>query len=143
MTEPTTNGNGNLPQDRQAAVEHGLTQYHTMAAERDALAKENSELKTQIAGLKVAFEAQSAQLTTMESRIQSATVVRDQAVADRAVWEILFISIQAQLRAFVVPATPLVKDKTDVVIEDFKDNDSVPHPDDPRRFDHMRVTKSD
>jgi hypothetical protein len=110
---PVPNGNGKeatLPEDRQAAVAYGLAQFQTICAERDASHRENIALKTENAGLKVAVEALEAHRTEMESRVQSATLVRDQAVADRAVYETLFVSIQAQMRAFAVPAAPLVKD---------------------------------
>ena len=108
MTE-VTNGNG-LPNDRQAAIEYGLVQFQTIAAERDDLHKENIALKTEIAGLKVAFEAQQAQINDMDSKVSTMSLIRDQAVADRTVYEVLFVSLQAQMRAFAVPSAPLIKD---------------------------------
>jgi len=106
------NGNG-LPTDRQAAVEYGLVQFQTMMAERDQMARDYAELRTKYAGLEVACEAQTAQITDMQSRVATASLVRDQAVADRAKYETLFISIQAQLRAFAIPAAPLVTGSED------------------------------
>jgi septal ring factor EnvC (AmiA/AmiB activator) len=111
MTE--TNGNALLPQDRQAAVALGLTQYQTVAAERDAAVKDVAALKTDLAGFKAMYEAQTAQLVALESRVESAMLTRDQAVAERAKYETLFIAVQAQLRAFAIPAAPLIKDASD------------------------------
>jgi hypothetical protein len=103
-----------LPEDRKAAFAQGMAQYQTMAAERDAAIKKHTALYTENVGLKVAVEALEAHRTEMESRIQSMILERDQAVADRAVYEVLFVSLQAQMRAFAVPAAPLVRDAGDV-----------------------------
>jgi hypothetical protein len=108
----SSNGNGSheLPPPREAVVEQGLRIHQETAAERDDLRRRLSERETDIAGFKVAIEALQAQLAEAESRVATMTLVRDQAVADRAVYETLFISIQAQLRAFKVPAAPLIKE---------------------------------
>lgn len=105
--------NGDLPENRKAAVAAGLEMYNAVAHERDELQKENRELRTQIAGLKVAMDAMDSRVIGMESNLVTAKIDRDQAVADRSVYETLFISIQAQLRAFAVPNAPLVKDHSD------------------------------
>ena len=110
------NGNGNrleLPEDRKAAVEAGLTHYQMVSAERDGLAKEIAQLKSEIATLKVVAEAQRSQINEMESRATTHLLTRDQAVADRAKYETLFIAFQSMLRAFKVPAAPLVKEMKD------------------------------
>jgi hypothetical protein len=106
MAEQT---NGALPASRQAAVEQGLQYFNETAAERDALRIEVARLNSDVATHKVAAEALSAQIADMESRVQTATMMRDQAVGERAVYEALFISVQAQLRAFKIPAAPLIK----------------------------------
>lgn len=106
-----TNGNHTeLPEDRKAAVQYGLEQFQVIASERDVLQRENFALKSDVAGLKVALEAQTAQMSEMESRVSSAMLTRDQALAERIKYEALFVSVQAQLRAFNVPAAPLIKD---------------------------------
>ena len=99
-----------LPQDREHAVATGIAQYHQTAHERDQLAREVAALKTDIAGFRVVIEAQTTQLNDLESKVASAYIARDQAVADRAKYETLFITFQATLRAFAVPAAPLVKE---------------------------------
>lgn len=102
-------GNG-LPESRQAAVQQGLHFFQETAAERDQLATEVQRLRADIAGHKVAIEAMEVQLLDAQSRVSSATIIRDQANADRAKWESLFISMYAQMRAFNVPAAPLVRE---------------------------------
>jgi chromosome segregation ATPase len=117
-----------LPQARQEIAEFTMnqyvTEYHRVSAQRDELKEEQSHLKAKIAGLEVVAAAQQAQianvndtaqsqLAAMESRLQSMQLERDQAISDRAVYEALFISLQAQMRAFQVPSAPLVRDKTE------------------------------
>jgi len=110
----TKNGNGtptpDLPEDRKAAVQYGLEQFQVIASERDVLQRENFALKSDIAGLKVALEAQTTQMSEMESRVATAMLTKDQALAERIKYEGLFVAIFAQLRAFQVPAAPLIKD---------------------------------
>lgn len=108
--EETSNGNG-LPPARKAIYAAGIEQYQTLAAERDLLASKVAQLHLDLAAQKVVNEAMTAQLNDMESRMATMTLVRDQAVADRAVYETLFISFQSQLRAFAVPSSPLVVEK--------------------------------
>lgn len=104
-----------LPDDRQAAVEYGLAQYQAMAAERDSLQRDVHLLNSELAASRVSLEAYEARVNDADSRVASAMLVRDQAVADRAKYETLFVSVQAQLRAFNIPAAPLVRgiDETD------------------------------
>lgn len=104
----TNNGKAELQEDRRAAVEAGLVHYQMVAEERDRLTKELAASKNEVAALKVAVEAQSAQMNEMESRVSSMQIVRDQAVAERAKYETLFASFQAMLRTFAVPAAPLI-----------------------------------
>jgi hypothetical protein len=101
--------NGQLPEHRAKAVEYGLTQFQQIGHERDEARSENAMLRDEVAALRVQNDGLSSQLTEAQSMIRTAMMVRDQAVADRVKWEALFISIQAQLRAFAVPAEPLIK----------------------------------
>lgn len=99
-----------LPDDRKAAVQYGLEQFQAIGAERDALRQQNHELRSMLAEREVALDARQTHIADMESRVSSAMLIRDQAVADRAKYETMFISIYAQLRAFEVPAAPLVRE---------------------------------
>jgi len=117
MTEMVVkkNGNGNknsadLPADRAAAVEAGIVHYQLVAAERDQLAKDVVALNNEITSYKIMVEAQKSQMNDLESRIAAAGAIRDQAVAERAKYETLFMSIQAMLRTFNIPAAPLIKE---------------------------------
>ena len=110
------NGNGNkndLPDDRKAAVEAGLAHYQLVAAERDALAKEIDKLLKDITSHKIMVEAQKSQMNDLESKIATANLLREEAVAQRAKYETLFMSIMAMLRTFNIPAAPLIKEMND------------------------------
>ena len=97
-----------LSEHRRQAVEHGLAQYQRLAHERDEMAKEVSRLRQELAELRVMVDAHDGLQAAMESRAQSAVLARDQAIADRVKWEGLFTMINATLRAFEVPAAPLI-----------------------------------
>lgn len=99
-----------LPEDRQKAVEYGLAQFQTLAHERDQVRRENADLRDKCAGLQIVSEGLTSQLTEAHSQIKTAMIVRDQAMAERIKYESLFVSIQAQMRAFAVPAAPLIRD---------------------------------
>jgi hypothetical protein len=106
------NGNGTgaleaLPDARQAAVEQALIQYHELAAERDALRDELAVLKQTHAQDQVEIAAMKSLINTLESRAASHQSERDLAVAQRSIYEALFVSIQAQFRAFELPTTPV------------------------------------
>jgi hypothetical protein len=98
-----------LPDARQAAVEQALIQFHELAAERDALRDELAALKQTHAENQVEIAAMKSLINTLESRAASHQSERDLAVAQRAMYEALFLGIQAQFRAFELPAAPLVK----------------------------------
>ena len=103
------NGTKNLPASREAAVQQGLAYYQEIGAERDQLAREVALLKSEIAAHKVCVEAQSSQITMLESRTTSAMIERDKAVEAKAEYRTLLVSIQAQLRAFGIEHEPLVR----------------------------------
>jgi len=99
-----------LPRERAAAVAYGLEQFQAMAHERDELRNENTGLKDRVAALEIEAEGLRSHINDATSQIRSAMLVRDQALADRIKYEALFVSLQAQMRAFAVPAEPLIKD---------------------------------
>lgn len=108
-----TTGNGNLSPRAAEAVRSGLEQLNFVVDELEASKQESRELRTQIAGYKVAMEAFEARVAELESRERTAMLERDQAVADRITWETLFVSINAQMRAFKIPSAPFVKDQSE------------------------------
>ena len=81
-----------------------------MAHERDELRNENTGLKDRVAALEIEAEGLRSHINDAQSQTRSAMLVRDQALADRIKYEALFVSVQAQLRAFAVPSEPLIKD---------------------------------
>jgi len=98
-----------LPESRQAAWAQSMAMYQETAAQLDTMRIEVAKLKSDISGYKVALDAKDSIMADLESKVQTMQMVRDEAVAHRAKWEALFISVQAQLRAFQVPAAPFVK----------------------------------
>jgi hypothetical protein len=99
-----------LPDDKRSAVEYGLTMYQTMANERDMARRELEECKSQLAGFKIAVEAQTSQITLAESRVAAMIIERDRAVAERSQYWAVLKSIQAQLGAFGLPPDVPVDD---------------------------------
>jgi len=97
----------NLSEDRAKAVAAGLAMFQKTQAEMEDLRGKlrqamdhAAELETQLAGEK--------QLNSLlEHQVKSHQIDRDQAVADRAVYEALFIAINGMLHAFNFPE-PLV-----------------------------------
>ena len=106
LTGSPTRGNGNtLPPDRAKAVELGMTQYHTIASERDAALAEIAFLKTEIAAANAQIKMLESSVANAESLVAAHQAERDQAVADRAQWEAFHTLLRAQFDAFEVPAS--------------------------------------
>ena len=103
--------NNELPNDRAKAVEAGLAQYHQVSHERDELRKQINDATQIISRLKVELDALHQQYNLIESRMKTFQAERDQAVAERACYETLFLSVQQLLRTFTPAAQPLVKEK--------------------------------
>ena len=112
-----TNGNGltqalpptqGLPPAREAVVEQGLRIQQATAAERDRLIDMLSQRDTEIASLKAMLDVAELSVTTMESRVLTATLTRDEAVARRAEVETVLASMLALGRAFQIKSTPLI-----------------------------------
>lgn len=99
-----------LPASRQAAVEQASLYYQEIAHARDQLTEEVAKLKASLEAYKVRENSQTSLLAEMESRLKTMELTRDQAVADRCKYEALFVTMQAQMRAFRVPAEPLIQD---------------------------------
>lgn len=115
MAEENGNAADDLSNDKKAAFAYGLAQYQVVADERDQLRLEVNKLKGDVAVYKVMLDAKDSQILELESRQATHQTERDQAVADRAKYETLFVSIKAQLGAFNIPAAPFIRDINDEV----------------------------
>ena len=69
-----------LPAAREAVIEQAQRVYQEVAHERDQLLREVGSLRSDIAGYKVALEANASYIAQMESRMADALLVRDEAV---------------------------------------------------------------
>ena len=100
-----------LSAERAAAIEYGLTQFQNTLAERDRLAEElrRAEDRNHLVGAEV--EMRDRTITELQRRIAELETDRDRKVADFAILETLFISLRAQLDAFV--KLPPAKEVTD------------------------------
>lgn len=105
----------NLPEDRVKTVEAGLALFQQVQAERDNLRSALHEANHVITQQRVEIDSLHQLHNMLESHIQSYMLQRDEAVAQRAAYETLFATIQAQLRVFHLPSTPLVKDVADAI----------------------------
>jgi hypothetical protein len=92
-----------ISEARQQAVEAGLAQYQRTAHERDELQHVLAQARQEIAELRVMVEAHDGLTALMESRVASAVLERDHAVAERAQYEALHTAILAMCKAFKVP----------------------------------------
>jgi hypothetical protein len=102
-----------IPEDRQKIIEYGIVATQKTVAERNeawtTIEKQNAiitALKTEIASLQALSGA-------MESRATSYQNSRDEAVAQRAEYEVLLRSISAQLREFNIKHEPIIKELRD------------------------------
>jgi len=104
------NGDQTLPEDRQKTVEAGLALFQQVQAERDSLRSELRECREMVTRQQVEIDSLHQLHNMLESHIESWKLQRDEAVAQRAAYETLFATMQAQLRVFSFPAVPLVKE---------------------------------
>ena len=103
--------NDELPDDRKAAIAYGLEQYNRMKHELEDATRERDSLRLQLRSAEEGIDSMRSTLNDLESRNRSLQIARDEAVSHRIKWEALFTSINAQLRAFEVPAEPLIREK--------------------------------
>ena len=114
-----TNG---LPPVREAIIDQAHRLHQEVAHERDTLRLRITDLLTEIEGLKAQLKVAELEASTLRSRADSSISIRDDAVADRAVYEALFISIKAQLMAFKIPSAPLVRERPEETTDGYEDN---------------------
>jgi hypothetical protein len=101
-----------LPEHRAKTVEAGLATFQHMSHQVDELRKEISNYQDEISKMEVQVESLKRVVKIYEEQAKSYQAERDQAVADRAVYETLFASIQAMLIAFRVPVAPLAREQS-------------------------------
>ena len=93
----------------EQAIAYAASKWRSIEAERDQLIKVNNQLRVHISSLQATLDAKEAQIGEIESRCHTLQAERDQAVADRSVYEVLWISIRSQLQAFEPPTQPLTR----------------------------------
>jgi hypothetical protein len=109
-------GNGKKPPvppqqtPEELAVAHGIANYQRAVTERDELQKQNDRQEQMLTVAKIEIEGLRAELAAAQSRIASYQHDRDDAVANLGVYQTLFISFLAQMRAFGIEHAPLVKE---------------------------------
>jgi hypothetical protein len=124
-TQPARGGNGNhlsgleaaltakpapKPQTpEELAVAHGIASYQSLRTSRDDLQKKYDQLEQLLTISKIEIEGQRAEAATAVSRIEAYQLERDNAIADLAVYQTLFITLQGILRTFGIENAPLVK----------------------------------
>jgi hypothetical protein len=90
-----------LPANRMAAIEHGLAEYQHTLAERDRLAEELRQAEDRHRLAVAEVEMRDRTIAELHRRVAELEADRDRKVGDFAVMETLFVSIRAQLDAFL------------------------------------------
>ena len=95
-----------LPANRVAAIEHGLAEYQHTLAERDRLSEELRQAEDRHRLAVAEVEIRDRTIAELHRRVAELEADRDRKVGDFAVMETLFVSIRAQLDAFLkLPST--------------------------------------
>jgi len=113
MASDVTQPNGELPAVREAIVEQGLRISQETAAERDMLRRREADLMTEIAGLKAQLSIAELTASQLQSKMDAANAVRDEAVVRRAEVETVLSAMMALGRAFQIQNEPLIKEVKD------------------------------
>jgi hypothetical protein len=96
----------------KTAVEHHVASYQRVCNERDDLQRMTNHQGQMLTVAKIEIEGLRVELAAAQSRIASYQTERDDAVANLAVYQALYISMMAQMRAFGIEHGPLVRDGT-------------------------------
>ena len=103
-----------LPPSNLKEFEASMLHYQRLAVDNERLEKEVARLKDEmvreIAARDTKIQVLADQHTFIQQRVNDCLAQRDQAVAERAVYETLFVSVVAQFAAFKIPAVPLAVD---------------------------------
>jgi hypothetical protein len=106
-----------LPPSNLKEFEASMLHYQRLAVDNERLEKEVAHLKDtmarEIGARDVKIQVLNDTRNDIQVRINECLAQRDQAVAERAVYETLFVSVVAQFAAFKIPTVPLAVE-TDV-----------------------------
>ena len=91
-------------------MRHHTTSYKQVCSERDELQRQCDRQEQMLTVAKIEIEGLRAELAAAQSRIASYQHDRDDAVANLGVYQTLFISFLAQMRAFGIEHAPLIKE---------------------------------
>ncbi|WP_442784137.1 hypothetical protein [Collimonas fungivorans] len=111
--------NGGIPQQSPeelavaTAVQHHVASYQRVVAERDELQRQLDRMEQSMTVSKIEIEALRAERGAAVSRMESYQRERDDAVANLTVYQTMYISMMAQLRAFGIEHAPLIKEQPD------------------------------
>lgn len=101
--------NGAALNDRQKqALDFTFAEHLRVKGELEEAQSENATLRQALAEAFIQIETLRSWNTHLESQVETAGIKRNQAIAERAVYETFFAGILAQMREFKVPAVPLI-----------------------------------
>lgn len=115
MNTTATSSNGKKPPavqqtPEELAVAHGIANYQRAVTERDDLQKVVDRQEQMLTVAKIEIEGLRAELAAAQSRIASYQQDRDDAVANLAIYQTLFIAFNSLLRTFGIEHAPLIKE---------------------------------
>jgi hypothetical protein len=94
----------------KAAIAYHVTSHDRVCGERDELQKQNDRQEQMLTVAKIEIEGLRAELAAAQSRIASYQQDRDDAVANLAIYQTLFIAFNSLLRTFGIEHAPLIKE---------------------------------
>jgi len=104
-----------LPDHKAKQVEAGLATFHKMAQDVEDLRNDITNLQDDIGRREAQIDSLKHTLRVFEEQSRAYQEERDQAVADRCVYESLFASFRSLLDTFRIPTTPLVREQSEVI----------------------------
>jgi len=104
-----------LPEHRAKTVEAGLATFQHMSHQVDELRRDITALQDDIGRKEAQVDSLKQTIRIFEEQARAYQEERDQAIADRCVYETLFASFRSMLDTFKVPITPLVREQTEEI----------------------------
>ena len=104
-----------LPEHRAKTVEAGLATFQHMSHQVDELRQDITALQDDIGRKEAQIDSLKQTIRIFEEQARAYQEERDQAVADRCVYETLFASFRSMLDTFRIPITPLVRKQEEAV----------------------------